>query len=105
MSQYFPKLYGTLGRNINVKIDLTNYATKADLKEVVGIDSSSFALKSNLLSLKTEVDQLDIDKLVHIPVDLSKLRDAVKNNFVKKAVNSKLVTKLNNIDKKFCFRN
>ena len=104
MRQYFPKPCGTLGRNINVKVDLSNYATKTDLKEVTGIDTSSFALKSNLFSLKTEVDKLDIDKLVHIPIDLSKLRDVVKNDVVKKAVNSKLA-KLNNIDYKFCFKN
>ena len=55
---------------------------------------SSFALQSNLASLKTEVDKLDIDKLVPIPVDLSKLSDVVKNDFVKKTEYNKLVTKL-----------
>ena len=57
-----------------------------------------FVLKSNLASLKTEVDKLDVDKLVPIPVDLSKLSDLVKNNVVKKTEYNKLVTKANNID-------
>ena len=62
------------------------------------VDTSSFALKTNLASLKTEVGKLDIDKLVPIPVDLSKLSDVVKNDVVKKAVYDKLATKVNNID-------
>ena len=73
MSQYFPKRYEPFGGNINVKVDLSNYATKNDIKNVSHVDISSFSLKSNLASLKTEVDKLDIDKLVPIPVDLSKL--------------------------------
>ena len=79
MSQYFPKLYEQFGGDINVKIDLSNYATKADIKNISHVDTSSFALKSNLASLKTEVDKLDIDKLVPVPVDLNKLSDLVKN--------------------------
>ena len=63
---------------------MSNYATKTDIKNISYIETSSFALKSNLASLKTEVDKLDIDKLVPVPVDLSKLRDVVKNNVVKK---------------------
>ena len=98
MSQFFPKLYGGFGGNINVKGDISNYATKADLKNVTHIDTSRFALKTNLASLKTEVDKQDIDKLVSVPVDLSKLSDAVKNDVVKKAVYDKLVAKVNNID-------
>ena len=98
MSQYFPKLYGSFGGNINVKGDISNYATKADLKNVTHIDTSRFALKTNLASLKTEVDEQDVDKLVSVPVDLSKLSDAVKNDVVKKAVYDKLVAKVNNID-------
>ena len=78
MSQYFPKPYKPFGGNINVKVHLSNYATKTDLKNVTHADVSSFALKSNLASLKTEVDKLDIDKLAPVPVDLSKLRDVVK---------------------------
>ena len=71
---------------------------KTDLKNVTHVDTSSFALKSNLANLKAEVDKLDIEKLVPIPVDLSKLSDAVKNDVVKKFVYHKLVAKLNNID-------
>ena len=97
MSEYFPKQFRSFGGNINVKVDLLNYATKADLKIVTHIDTSSFALKTNLADLKTEVDKLDIDKLAPIPVDLSKLSDLVKNDVVKKAVYDKLPAQLNNI--------
>ena len=98
MSQYFPKPFRSFGGNINVKVDLSNYATKTDLKNVTHVDTSSFALKTNLASLKTEVDKLDIDKLAPVPVDLSKLSDVVKNDVVKKTVYDKLVAKVNNID-------
>ena len=98
MSQYFPKPYEPFGGDINVKVDLSNYATKTDIKNISHIDTSSFALKSNLASLKTEVDKLDIDKLVPVPVDLSKLSDVVKNDVVKKAAYDKLVAKVNSID-------
>ena len=84
MSKFFPKSFRSFRRNINVKLDLSNYATKADIKNVSHVDTSSFALKANLASLKTEVDKLDIDKLVPVPVDLSKLSDVVKNDVVKK---------------------
>ena len=84
MSQYFPKPFRIFGGNINVKVDLSNYATKADIKNISHVDTSSFALKTNLASLKTEVDKLDIDKLAPVPVDLSKLSDAVKDYVVKK---------------------
>ena len=66
------------------KVDLSNYATKTDLKNVTHVNTSTFELKTNLANLKTEVDKLDIDKLVPVPVDLSKLSDAVKNEIVKK---------------------
>ena len=79
MSQYFPKPYEPSGGDINVKVDLSNYARKADIKNISHVDTSSFALKTNLASLKTEVDKLDIDKLAPVPVDLSKLSDVVKN--------------------------
>ena len=73
MSQYFPKQYEPFGGEINVKVDLSNYATKADIKNISHIDTWSFALKSNLT----------IDKLVPAPVDLSKLSDAVKMMLLK----------------------
>ena len=78
MSQYFPKLFRNFGGNISVKVDLTNYETKTDIKNILHVDTLSFALKTNLTSLKTEVDELDIDKLVLVPVDLSKLNDLEK---------------------------
>ena len=77
---------------------MSNYATKTDLKNVAHVDTSSFALKTNLANLKTEVDKLDIGKLAPVPVDLSKLSDVVKNDVVKKPVYDKLVTKVDNID-------
>ena len=64
MSKYFPKPFRSLGHNINVKVDISNYATKTDLTNVTHADTSSFALKTNLANLKTEVDKLDIDKLL-----------------------------------------
>ena len=99
MNQYFPKAFNShFGDSIKVKIDLSNYATKKDIKNISHVDSSSFALKRNLASLKTEVDKLDIDKLVPVPVDLSKLSDAVKNDVVQKIVYNKSAAKVNNID-------
>ena len=98
MSKYFSKPFRSFGGNINVKVDLSNYGTKADLKNVTHVGTSSFARKANLASLKTEVDKLDIDKLAPVPVDLSKLSDVVKNDVVKKAVYDKLAAKVNNID-------
>ena len=98
MIQYFPKPYEPFGGDINVKVDLSNYATKADIKNISHIDTSNFALKTNLASLKTEFDKLDIDKLVPVLVDLSKLSDVVKNDVVKKDVYDKLVAKVNSID-------
>ena len=68
------------------------------IKNISHVDTSSFALKSNLASLKTEVDKLDIDKLVPVPVDLSKLSDLVKNDVGRKIVYDKLVAKVNSID-------
>ena len=97
MSKYFPKPPSDY-KNIKVKIDLTNYATKEDINDITHVDTSNFALKSNLANLKTEVDKLDIDKLVPVPLDLSKLSDVVKNEVVKKTEYNKLVTKVNNID-------
>ena len=62
-SHYFLKSWEQFGRDINFKVDLSNYAAKADIKNISHIDTSSFALKSNFASLKTEVDKLHIDKL------------------------------------------
>ena len=85
MSQYFPKPFNShFGDSIKIKLDLSNYATKADIKNISHVDTSSFALKTNLASLKTEFDKLDIGKLVPVPDDLSKLSDIVKNDVVKK---------------------
>ena len=71
MSQYFPKPYEPFGGDIiNVKVDLSNYATKTDIKNILHVDTSSFALKLNLTGLKTELGKLDIDKLVPVPVGL-----------------------------------
>ena len=92
MNQYFPKPFRSFGGNINVKVDLSNQATKTDLKNERQADTS------NLANLKTEVRKLDIEKLVPVPVDLSKLSDVVKNDVVKKTVYDKLVAKVNNID-------
>ena len=83
------------GEEINVKVDLSNYATKTDLKNV---DVSSSALKSNLANLKTEVDKLDIDKLTPVPNDVAKLSNVVKNDVVRKTEYNELVSKVNNID-------
>ena len=83
MSQHFPKTFRSFRGNINVKVDLSNYATKTDLKNVKHVDTSGFALRTNLAGLKTEVDKLDVDKLVPVPVNLSKLSDVVKDDVVK----------------------
>ena len=99
MSQYFPKPYEPFGGDINVKVDLSNYATKVGIKNISHVDTSSFALETNLASFKTEVDKLDIDKLVPVSVHLSKLSDVVKNCVAKKkTVYDKLIAKFNNID-------
>ena len=77
---------------------MSNYATKTDLRNVTHVDVSSFASKTNLVSLKTEVDKFDIYKLKSVPIDLSKLSNVVKNDVVKKTESDKLVGKVNNID-------
>ena len=97
MSQYFPP-YRSSGRNIKVELDLRNYATKTDLRNVTHVDVGSFALKINLASLKTEVDKLDIDKLTPVLNDLVKLSNVVKNDVVKNTEYDKLVRKVHNID-------
>ena len=80
---YYP-LYKSSSSNVNVELDLTNYTTKTDLKNITHVDVSSFANKTNLASLKTEVDKIDVDKLKTVPVDLAKLTNAVENDLVKK---------------------
>ena len=99
MSQYFPKPFNShFNDSIKVEIDLSNYATKADIKNISHVDTSSFALKTNLADLKSEVDKLEIDKLKPVPTYLSKLSNVVKNDVVKKANYNKLVIKVDNID-------
>ena len=119
MSQYFPKPYESFGRDINVTVDLSNYATKADIENITHVDTLRFALKTNLAnlkndvdkldidnlknlpnnlsSLKTKVDKLDIDKLIPVPVDLSKLSNVLKNEAVKK---TECNAKIKNIEDK-----
>ena len=82
MSAYYPP-YRSSSNNVNVELDLTNYATKTDLKNITHVDASSFASKTDLAALKTEVDKTDVDKL-KTPTDLPKLSNAVKNDVVKK---------------------
>ena len=119
MSKYFPKPYEPFSEDINAKVDLSNYATKKDIKNITHVDTSSFALKSNLANFKTKVDKLDIDelkilpnnlsnlktkvdklgidKLVPVPIDLSKLSNVIKNEVVKK---TEYNAKIKNIEDK-----
>ena len=99
MSQCFPKPSNLhFGDSIKVKLNLSNYATKADIKNISHVATTSFALKTNLASLKTELDKLDIAKSKHVSVDLSKLSDVVKNYVVKKTEYDKLVGRVNNFN-------
>ena len=84
MSQYFPEPYRTFKRDISVKVDLSNYATKTDLKNTTGVDASKLAAKSDLTNLETKVDKIDVGKLKTVPFNLSKLSNAVNNEVVKK---------------------
>ena len=85
LSKYFPKPFNShFGNSISVKADLSNYATKSDLKNVTHGDTSSFTLKANLDNLKTEVNKLDIDKLFPVLVHLHQLSDVVKMMLLKK---------------------
>ena len=83
MSQYFPP-YNNSSGNIKVELDLSNYATKDDVKNITHVDVSSYAAKTNLAALKTEVDKIDTDKLKTVPDDLAKLSNVAKNEVVKK---------------------
>ena len=82
MSQYFPP-YNNSSGNIKVELDLSNYATKHDVKNKTHVDISRYATKTNLAALKTEVDKIDVDKLKTVIDDLAKLSNVVKNEVVK----------------------
>ena len=97
MDGYFPKPPRDC-ENIKIEVNLSNYAAKDVIKNITHVDTSNFALKTNLANLKTEVDKLDIDKLVPIPADLSKLSNVVKNDVAKKVDYNKLVAKVDHID-------
>ena len=90
---YYPP-YKSSSNNVKVELDLTNYATKTDLKNITHVDTSSFASKTNLAALKTKVDKIDIDKLKTAPTDLAKLTNAVENDLVKKTVYNTKVTSI-----------
>ena len=92
MSYYPP--YKSSSNNVKVELDLTNYATKTDLKNITHVDVSSFASKTNLEALKTEADKIDADELKTVPVDLAKLSNVVKNQVVKKADYSTKITSI-----------
>ena len=96
-NKYFPP-YRSSRRDIKVELYLSNYATKTNLKNVTHADISSFALKTNLASLKTEVDKIDADKLKTVPVDLAKLSNVVKSDVVKKTEHNSFKTKVGSID-------
>ena len=83
MTTYYSP-YKSFSNNVKVELDLTNYATKTDLKNITHVDVSSFASKTNLAALKTEVDKVDVDKLKTTPIDLAKLTNAIENDVVKK---------------------
>ena len=93
MSTYYAP-YKNSSNNIKVKLDLTNYATKDDVKNITRVDVSSFASKTNLAALKTEVDKIDVDKLKTTPTDLAKLSNVVKNDVVKKTDYNAKVTSI-----------
>ena len=100
MTQYFPKPYEPFGGDINVKVDLSNYATKTDIKNITCVDTSGFALKANLANLKTGIDKLDIDKLVPVPADLSKLKTKVDKLDIDKLIPVPVdLSKLSNVVK------
>ena len=92
MSYYPP--YKSSSNNVKVELDLTNYATKNDLKNITHVDVSSFTSKTNLAALKTEVDKIDLDKLKTASTDLAKLTNAIENDLVKKTVYNTKVTSI-----------
>ena len=93
MTQYYPP-YRSSRNNIKVELYLANYATKTDLKNITHVDVSSFASKTNLAALKTEVDKIDADKLKTTPADLTKLTNAIENDVVKKTDYNTKVTSI-----------
>ena len=100
MSYYPP--YRSSSNNIKVELDLSNYATKDDVKNITRVDVSSYATKTNLAALKTEVDKIDIDKLKTVPDDLAKLSNVVKNEVVKKTPYNTLKNNVDAIDTSKC---
>ena len=108
MSTYYP-LYKSYSNNTKVELDLTNYATKTDLKNITHTDVSNVATKTNLAALKTEVDKIDVDKLKTVPDDVAKLSNVDKNEVVKKTdfsadnyvTRTKFSTDTNALDDKF----
>ena len=93
MSTYYPP-YKSSSNNIKVELDLANYATKDDVKNITHVDVSSFASKTNLAALKTEVDKIEVDKLKTVPVNLAKLSNVVNNDVVKKTDYNTKVTSI-----------
>ena len=93
MSKYYPP-YKSSSQNVKVELDLTNYATKTDLKNITHVDVSSYASKTNLAALKTEVDKIDVDELKTTPTDLAKLSNVVKNDVVKETDYNAKVTSI-----------
>ena len=98
MSTYYPPYKGS-SQNIKIELDLANYATKDDLKNITPVDVSSFASKTNLAALKSEVDKMDVYKLKTTPTDLAKLSNVVKNDVVKKTDYNIKVTSIAGITK------
>ena len=92
MSYYPP--YRSSSNNVKVELDISNYITKTDLNNITHVDVSSFASKTNLAALKTEVHKIDADKLKKAPADLAKLTNAIENDLVKKTDYSTKVTSI-----------
>ena len=102
MSEYFPRLYERFHEDISVKLDLSSFATKADLKRATMFDTSDLAAKTDLACLKADVDKVDVEKLKTVPTDLSKLSNVVDNDVAMKPAYDKLVKKVNAIDASGC---
>ena len=93
MTTYYPP-YKSSSNNVKVELDLTNYATKTDLKNIAHVDVSNLASKTNLAALKTKVDKIDVGKLKTTPIDLDRLSKLVKNDVVKKTDYNTKVTSI-----------